>query len=156
MLTKAENGWFNDKYTTVGYSIQKSAMLNVSVAQIAFTSDKGTVVIPTVSNSVNSFGDGVIFDIVGDSGIGAKPDLPDFSKWWERIQEWFESVKKVIALVLMVLVLLMALVIVAIRLLPSLIRTGTAMRESRQQRRQAREEVKKQKMRDGAKTWKGN
>ena len=55
-----------------------------------------------------------------------------------------EQNKKVIALVLMVLVLA-ALVIVVIRLLPSLIRTGTAMRESRQQRRQAREEDKKQK-----------
>lgn len=130
-------------WDTVGYSIEKSAMLNVSVAQIAFTSDKGTVVIPTVSNSVNSFGDGVIFDIVGDLGIGAKPEIdgPDWSKWWERIQEWLDSVKKVIALVLMVLVLV-ALVIVVIRLLPTLIKTGTAMRESRRQRRQARKEDK--------------
>ena len=130
-------------WDTVGYSIQKSAMLNVSIAQIGFTGDKGTVVIPTVSNSVNSFGDGIIFDIVGDLGIGSTR-APDFSDLWAQIRAWLKQVKRYVMIAFAVLIIA-AIILVLLRFIPGLIKTGTALRESRRQRRQAREEVKKQK-----------
>ena len=129
-------------YPIVGYSIEKSAMLNVSLAQIAFTNDRGTTVIPVVSNTVDSFGDGIIFDIVDDKGFDFKDINP--SKIKEDFSEPFAKIKKIILIIFLVLIIVVFLVI-AIKLLPSLIKTRTALRESRSQRRQAREEKKKQK-----------
>lgn len=125
--------------THVGFSIDKWAFTDFSMLDIGFSTGAVEIVVPTVSNVVDSFGDGLVYEPV-------EPNikLPDPSDWWERIQEWLDSVKKMIMFVLMVLVLV-ALVIAVIRLLPSLIRTGTAMRESRRQRRRAREEKKKNK-----------
>ena len=126
----------------VGYSIEKSAMLNVSLAQIAFTNDRGTTVIPVVSNTVDSFGNGIIFDIVDDKGFDFKDIKP--SKIKEDFSELFAKIKKIILIIFFVLIIVVVLVM-AIKLLPSLIKTRTALRESRSQRRQAREEKKKQK-----------
>ncbi len=121
----------------VGYSIEKSAMLNVSIAHIAFTSKRGTVVIPTVSNTVNSFGDGIVYDIVGDLGVGKTPS----SLWQDILDALKGAIKKIVFLMLII-----ALIILAIFFLPPVIRlcsaTNSAVRQRRRDRRADKESRK--------------
>ena len=78
----------------VGYSIEKSAFMDVSVAQVAFTSECVTTVIPTASNVVDSYGDGLVFDVVGDLSVDLG-DIGDGLSGWlaDLFNQLFEKLK---------------------------------------------------------------
>lgn len=86
----------------VAISIEKSAYFNVSVAQIGFTTAGVETIIPTASNTIDSFGDGIVYEPPSNGlGIGGGPDFN-----WDE----FLSKIKVAGFVLLIVVVIVLLI----------------------------------------------
>ncbi|MBE6581279.1 MAG: hypothetical protein E7650_06675 [Ruminococcaceae bacterium] len=99
---------------TVGWSIEKSAFMDVSVAQITFTSKGVDTVIPVVSNTVDSFGDGLVFDVVGDLEVDLGDVGDGITNWitdlFNQLGEKLKIIVGIIALLVIIAVVLLVVV----------------------------------------------
>ena len=98
----------------VGWSIEKSAFMDVSVAQITFTSKGVDTVIPVVSNTVDSFGDGLVFDVVGDLEVDLGDVGDGITNWitdlFNQLGEKLKIIVGIIALLVIIAVVLLVVV----------------------------------------------
>jgi len=99
---------------TVGWSIEKSAFMDVSVAQITFTSKGVDTVIPVVSNTVDSFGDGPVFNVVGALGVDPGDVGDGITNWitdlFNQLGEKLKIIVGIIALLVIIAVVLLVVV----------------------------------------------
>ena len=90
----------------VAMSIEKSAYFNVSVAQIGFTTAGVETIIPTVSNTVDSFGDGIVSEDPRDKNgiLPGDGDSPNFD--WEELLSKLKVAGFVFLIVVVIVVLI--------------------------------------------------
>lgn len=126
----------------VAIGIEKWAYTDVSVAQIGFTTAGVETIVPTVSNTVDSFGDGYVYeDPIDQNGI-----LPGDSNedWWEELLAKIKEMMQVIMFVFLGVAILAVVVIVVVPSVQALTTAGTSRRVRKMEKQLKKQDQKKE------------